>query len=1020
MFINTKLARAVKIACAVSAASTISLAGSALAQESGATEESIEKIQVTGSRLRQTEFATSAPIAVVGQDQFELTATVNTESLLNTLPQVVPGLDRTSNNPGNGTATVDLRGLGTNRTLVLVNGTRAIPATRGGAVDINSIPTALIESVEVLTGGASAVYGSDAVAGVVNFKLKDDFEGVEVQAGYEVTEEGDAEIFNVDFTVGGNFADGKGNVVFNFAYTDREDLFQGDREFSAVAFGDNADRNGLEPTGSSGVPDTAIFAGGFNNFAPDSGGIIFGQDGNVRPFVSGGDTNDFYNYAPVNYIQLPQERHQATALGSYEISENSELYGRIMFTDSRVPSQLAPTPIFQTSTFTLDGNPFLADGAQPIISGNNTDNVGIGIRMMPVFDDVILADPTDSNSPFLCLNCVFDSTAGSADPDDILGYNNTTPIIDTDGDGIADQGRALVRRRLEEVGPRRSEDAFTSYQFQIGIRGDVGDSPWFYDAYYQTGKTSNAAAQLGNVNRGRFDQALLLATDDAGQVILDANGNPSCADTSANGGTVSCSPMNIFGQGNISNNAAEFLRTAVASTAVFQQKLFGASIGGDSSDYFELPGGPIAIGFAYEHRQEDFEFLPSQDLAAGTIAGFNGAPGLAGGFTVSGYSVEAMLPILRGEDYSELLELNLAYRSEDYSTSGSVESYKIAGIYAPFENFRFRAGFNTAVRAPNIGELFSPRGENFPGASDPCAGNGTQTQDDALRQLCAQTGVPANVIFSNAINPASGQVRTISGGNPNLVEETAETLTVGVVVDVTEDFTFSFDYFDIEIDDAVAAFGGGTNNILDTCYDSAKAGSGAGGAFCNSVNRRADGTIDFVESSSQNVASITLKGYDLIASYGLEVYGNDLDISYLGTYTTESDFLPFDGSPDLIECAGNFGQNCGEPVPEYKHRMTFTYGTDNYSAQLLWRYVGEVNDDDPETDFAVDKIDGTNYFDLSGTYYITDNYRITAGIDNLLDEEPPVIGDNDQQANTYPSTYDVFGRTYFVSVRATF
>jgi iron complex outermembrane receptor protein len=334
MFKNNKLARAVKIACAIGAASTLGFAGSALAQEDDGAEKAVEKIQVTGSRLRQAEFASSAPIAVVGQAQFELTGTVNTESLLNTLPQIVPGLDRTSNNPGNGTATVDLRGLGTNRTLVLINGTRAVPTTAGGAVDINSIPTALIKSVEVLTGGASAVYGSDAVAGVVNFILKDDFEGVEVQAGYETTEEGDAEIFNADFTLGGNFADGKGNVVFNFSYTDRKDLFQGDRDFAATALFDDG-AGGLEPGGSSGVPGTAIFNGGFSSFS-DSSGIIFDQNGGVRPFVTGGQVNDFYNYAPVNYIQLPQERHQATALGSYEISENSELYGRVMFTDSRV------------------------------------------------------------------------------------------------------------------------------------------------------------------------------------------------------------------------------------------------------------------------------------------------------------------------------------------------------------------------------------------------------------------------------------------------------------------------------------------------------------------------------------------------------------------------------------------------------------------------------------------------------------------------------------------------------------
>lgn len=965
MFTNNKLAKAVRIACAVGAASTIGFTGSVLAQENGATEAeaAVEKIQVTGSRLRQAEFASAAPIAVVGQEQFELTATVNTESLLNTLPQVVPGLDRTSNNPGNGTATVDLRGLGTNRTLVLINGTRAVPTTAGGAVDINSIPTALIKNVEVLTGGASAIYGSDAVAGVVNFILKDDFEGVEVQAGYETTEEGDAEIFNTDFTIGGNFADGKGNVVFNLSYTDRSELFQGDRDFASTALFDDGN-GGLEPGGSSGVPQTAIFNGGFNDYS-GNGGIIFDGNGGVRPFVSSGQVNDFYNYAPVNYIQLPQERHQATALGSYEISETSELYGRVMFTDSRVPSQLAPTPIFQTSTFTLDGNPFISPEAQQIIS----DGIGLG--------------------------------------------------VDTDGDGVDDEARALVRRRLEEVGPRRSEDAFTSFQFQVGIRGDIGDSPWFYDAYYQTGKVNNSTAQLGNVNRGRFDQALLLATDTDGNVILDANGNPSCSDTSANGSTSGCLPMNIFGEGNISQGAADFLKTAVASTALFEQKIFGASIGGDSSDYFELPGGPIAIGFSYEHRQENFQFLPSQDLAAGTIAGFNGAPGLEGGFTVSGLSVEMRLPILSDVAFADKLDLELAYRSEDYSTAGSVDSYKIAGIWAPTETFRFRAGFNTAVRAPNIGELFAPRGEGFPGASDPCAGNGNAPQTEALAQLCQATGVPANVVFSGAINPASGQVRTISGGNPDLVQEEAETLTVGVVVDVTEEITFSVDYFDISIEDAVGAFGGGTNNILATCYDPTAVGGGIGGPFCDAVNRRPDGSIDFVEGAAQNIAAIELSGVDVIASYKTEMMGGDVGVNYIGTYTDVSDFIPGPGEP-AIECAGNFGTDCGQPTPEYKHRVTFSYGADDFRAQLLWRYVGEVNDDDVDTVYTVDKIDGTNYFDLSGTYYINDNYRVTAGIDNLLNEKPPVIGDNDEQANTYPATYDVFGRTFFVSFRGSF
>jgi iron complex outermembrane receptor protein len=972
MFTNSKLAKAIRLAVVCGAASALAPTA-ALAQEETAdgAEKSVERVSVIGSRIRRADFAANAPVASISAEQFELNATFNTEQLLNQLPQIIPGLDRTSNNPGDGTASIDLRGLGSNRTLVLVNGRRAVPTGRGGVVDINSIPTALIKNVEILTGGASAVYGSDAVAGVVNFELKNDFEGVQISSGYKESFEGDAGLFNVDFTLGGNFDDGKGNVVFNMSFTDRADVFQGDRDFSENALfdirPDGLPPSGLEPGGSTGVPATAIFNGAFSAFSPDSQAIIFGQDGSIRPFIGTGAGNDNYNYAPVNYFQLPQERHQATVLGTYEVSNNLELYGQVMFSESRVPSQLAPTPIFEGTNFTLDGNPFITPGAQQILS-------------------------------------------------DALGND-----VDTDGDGIADEFTGgLLRRRLEEIGPRRSEDAFTNYQFSVGARGNIADSDWFYDVFYQTGKSANANAQLGNINRGRFNQALLLETDDAGQVVLDANGAPSCADTGSNGSTSACVPLNIFGEGNITQAAGDFLTTAVSSTALFEQKIWGASVTGDTSQWFELQGGAVGVAVGYENRNEAFEFLPSQDLAASTIAGFNGAPPIQGGFSVASYFVEVDLPILDGVKFADKLDLQLAYRSEDYSTSGTVDAFKISGSWAPVDNFRIRAGFNTAVRAPNIGELFAPRGEGFPSAADPCAGNGPAAlQTPETRAICLATGVPENAVFGNGINPASGQVRSLAGGNPNLVPEEAETLTLGFVYEVSEDLTVAVDYFDIQIDDAVAPFGGGTSNVLATCYDPSLAGSGVGGQFCNSVNRFADGSIDFVEGADQNVGSINQTGYDIIVGYNIEAFGGDIALDYLGTFTDQQDTLPFEGG-QLIECAGNFGNNCGQPIPEYKHRATINYSADEFTLQLAWRHVGRVNDDDDTRAYFVESIGGFNYFEAAGTYFISDNYRVTAGIENLFDKAPPVLGENDQQGNTWPATYDVFGRTGFVNFTAEF
>jgi outer membrane receptor protein involved in Fe transport len=946
---------AVKLALAVNAGLVgLSAAPGVLAQEEGA-EQALEEIVTTGSRIKRKDYTSNAPVATVGFEQIEMTGTVNTESLLNTLPQMVPGLDRTSNNPGNGTATVNLRGLGSNRTLVLINGTRVVPTSSGGSVDINAIPNALIESIEVLTGGASAVYGSDAVAGVVNFILKDDFEGVNIAGGYEQTFDSDAGIYSADITIGANTSDGRGNVTLNFAYTDREDLFQGDRDFATFAQFDDGAGN-LYNGGSSGVPATAIFAGALGTFSPDSFGIIFNQDGSIRPFDTSPTNNDFYNYAPVNYIQLPQTRYQATALGHFDFSDRVTAYGRTHFTSSKVPQQLAATPIFQSGTpFTLDGSPFLDAAAQQVLS----DAFGSG--------------------------------------------------VDTDGDGIDDTGTAFVRRRMLEVGPRIADSTFMSFQVQGGLRGEITEN-WDFDGYFQVGNVSGSETQFGNVDRQRFLQAMLLD-------LSDPTGG-TCANPSSNGATTACAPINIFGEGNISQAGADFINTRVASAFDYEQTIYGLTFTGDTGG-FELPGGAIGMAIGFEHIEDDFDFRPSQALASGNIAGFNGSPPVSGGFTVSSVYGEVYLPILAGVKGAEILDMELAFRSSDYSSSGTVESYKASASWAPVEAFRIRGGYNRAVRAPSIGELFSPQGENFPGATDPCSAQGAP--DAATTAVCLATGVPANVVGTPAINLAAGQVRAITGGNPDLLPEEADTYTIGFVFqpDFIDGLSLSIDYFDIVIDGFVTEFGGGASNVLQTCYLDPVAG-GVGSPFCNVIQRRSDGTIDFVSLTSANVAEQTLKGFDVLAGYDMDFAGGDLRLDYIATFTEESNFTAFPGA-DVDDCAGKFGVNiCGEPLPEYKHRATASWSNDEWTAMLSWRYIGETDDDDPSALYAVETIDAFNYFDLAGTYRFTDNYSLTVGIDNVADERPPILGDNQQQANTYPATYDVFGRTYFIRAVANF
>lgn len=946
----------------------------AVAQDADDTEARQQTITVTGSRIEKPDFVSNSPINTVGAEQFELTGTVNTESLLNTLPQTVPGLDRTSNNPGNGTATVDLRGLGANRTLVLVNGKRFVPTDSDGVVDINNIPPALVERVEVVTGGASAVYGADAISGVVNFILKDDFEGVEATAGYETTKDRDADIWSTTLTMGGNFDDDRGNAVLSLSYADRAALFQGDRDFASTALFDNSAGTGLEPGGSSGVPGTSIFAPfDFGVPVPADADIgagpttalgIFDPDGTLRPFDLAGDENDFYNYAPVNYIQLPQQRFTATALASYDINPSAEVYGSFFFANNSVPQQLAPTPIFQSVTFSLDNNPFIATPSQSIIS-----------------------------------NAIGDG-------------------VDTDGDGIDDTASFLIRRRNVEVGPRIVDSGFNAFEFQVGLRGEINQNIK-YDTYFQEGRVLTSFAQSGNVSRANYSQALLLADADGdGNVDVGADGLPTGCSNSAGG----CVPLNIFGAGNISDAAANFVSIRVNADADYFQTIFSAALSGDTAGAFELPGGPIGLAAGVEYREEEFDFRPSQDLATGNIAGFNGQAPQQGSFDVYEVFGEAYLPFLKDAAWAHELSMDLAFRAGSYSTIGSTETYRVSGRWAPDEQLAFRASYNTAVRAPNIGELFAPTNENFPGATDPCAGNGGQVGNATVRSICEATGVPAASVFSAAINPASGQVRSRGGGNPNLDAEEAETITAGVIV--TPDFipglTVSVDYFDIDIQGAIAAFGGSANNVLDTCYNDATNG-GVGSTFCNVINRRSDGTINFISLQSQNSAFQTKKGVDLVGEYSFDLgdlVGGDagtVGLNYVGTFTSEDKFQAEGDS--LIDCLGQFGSVCGEPIPEYKHRTSASWHRGNLTSQLTWRYVGSVEDD---PGFVVNNIDGTHYIDLSGSWQVNDNFTLTSGIDNLLDQDPPIIGDNDEQSNTFPATYDVFGRTFFVQAKATF
>lgn len=933
----------------------------------------VEEIVVTGSRIARADLTSASPVAQVGDKELKQSGVVNTENLLNTLPQAVPGITSTVNNGSNGTATVNLRGLGSNRTLVLVDGKRQTPTTQAGSVDLNLIPPALIKRIDVVSGGGSAVYGSDAISGVVNFILKNDFEGLEFSAGYSETDGGEAPIYSADLTMGANFADRKGNVVLNLGYNKREALTQGQRGgMLNTAWGDNAARTGFVPSGSGSmepgrvdpfVSGRFVTLPGVANNAANS--AYFLPTGDVRLYNS---ANDTYNFAPVNYVQTPQERFSVTSLASYEIKPGLTAYAKGNFVSSKVVTQLAPTPVgSRVFRFSLDNNPFLTAASKT------------------------------------ALNTLGSSTAYTI-PASSSWTAGTFTDVDSDGDGIFDTVTGVFNKRLSDVGPRVSSFNFSGFQMQLGLKGDIEAINGGFDIYYQYGNTHGSNSLLGDTSLARIQQGLLLNAAGTG-----------CADPS--GG---CVPVNIFGQGTMSAAAARFISTRINSSQDYEQQYGGFSINGDTENQFSLPAGPIGFAVGFEYRAEDFAFNPSQDLAVGNLTGFNASPPVAGRFDVYEGYAEVLVPLLKDLPLIKSLDLELAGRTSDYTgQSKPAKTYKVAGSWKVFDDLMLRASYNKAIRAPSIGELFAPQSNGFPTATDPCSARGAPTA--AIAQACVNSGVAASVV--GQIN-ANQQTQTLSGGNPNLRPEEGKTFTAGFVYTPSwlSGFSITGDYFDIEISDAIANFGGSAANVMNVCYGPLVNGNPSS-PYCQAIRRLANGSIDFVSLTAQNVATIKTSGFDVGITYrttleqlGLPDWGS-LAFRSLYTNTWESTTTPDEISAP-IKCADKFGTRCGNPTPRHKLRSTMNWTMNQFGVNVVWNHLDDVLDDNPASKFTVERIGAKNYWDLSADWNVNDNLAFTGGVRNLTQEAYPILGGNASPSNSgYPATYDVLGRTFFLNAR---
>ncbi|MED5550301.1 MAG: TonB-dependent receptor [Pseudomonadota bacterium] len=921
-------------------ASTL-IGGLAVAAPAMAQDADDDVVVITGSRIQRTDTVAPSPITSVDEELFELNNVVNTEDLLNTLPQLIPAFDATSNNPGNGTATVSLRGLGTTRTLVLVDGQRFVGSGAAQVVDLNNIPAAMVERVDVVTGGASAVYGSDAVAGVVNFILRDDFEGVEVSTSHEFSlEEGDAAITDVSVTVGGNFDNGRGNAVLSFGYTNREAVFQGSREFSKQAWWSNGPGSTTYyPGGSSNIPTTRIRPAAGSAFDVTS-------DANGNPVAWSP-----YNYAPTNYLQLPQERHMISGFATYEINDHVEMYARGIYSNNVVDSQLAPTPTGTLGmTINLD-NPFLSTQMR----------------------DLIAADPNSNN-----------------------------------GDGTAD---IRINRRMQEIGTRNNLRDTNTFQGVFGFRGDLNDN-WSYDVFYNYSRSSVAQILGGNISVSAFQEALL------------CDGGPTAL---ASGCTAPA--LDIFnGENTVSAAAGDYISRTGAQIDVVEATQAVASISGELEN-MASPMADIApaLVLGVEYRENSASIRPDSVLGP-DVRGFNQSLPIEGSFDVYEFFTEVDVPLITNKPGIESLNFTGAFRMSDYSTIGNAQTYAAGLGWEPVEDLRFRAQYNRAVRAPNVSDLFSPATNGFPGAQDPCSGGLGSYDGGVIDANCVATGVPAAAVGTPF--QSNAQIEALFGGNPNVSEEVADTFTIGAVwqPNFINGLTVQVDYYDIEIEDAIAT--PSLQNLLDECYrqDIQASCDFFAGARNPTTGEMANPFMP--ELFSSNLAVFSAEGVDVRVDYmwdaeqmGLSPDLGSFGLNYYSTFTMDNGYQT-SAVAGYVACEGQFGGQCGEPTPEYKHVMQGSWYWGNLTTSLRWRHVGSVDIEPSYAGYVSERessIDGYNYFDVTFGYDVTETARVSVGIQNVTDEQPPELtSTSSEQANTWPATYDPFGRRLFLGANLRF
>jgi outer membrane receptor protein involved in Fe transport len=974
---NKFLSSSVRAALGITASIAVAMPSVVLAQDE---EAGLEEVLVTGSRIKQADLDNANPVTVVSREDIQLTGMTDIGDLIQRLPSMSGSpIGTTTNNGGNGSVTIDLRGIGAGRTLNLVNGMRSVD---GG--DYQAIPSNIIERIEILKDGAAAVYGADAVAGVVNIITRTDFEGVEVELLQ-------ADGFDMDdgMQQGFSFLAGKawddGHIVFGAEYVDQKPAYQSDApwgffqdsyyiypagcESQITAPFDGTPSGGCYPSGSSRIPESRLAFGSYgptsSRFGANRVGTALGTYMNQGNGLESYDGRT-YNYAPVNYIQTPYERTNLYLAGHFDINETTKFSAEVRGNFRESAQELAPQPYNSPTDPAYQGiyNPELITGSD--LDGNG--EIGTFTRFDPNTGAFLTGanDTSAANLKYSGIhpdNYYLQQALIAAGRQDLLGL----PVID-------------ARRRMVETTRRFTQDV-NQVQANFQLDGSFGEIDW--SAYYNMGRRQSDDNDYGQFYGPFLANAMGPSAD------LNGDGTPECyADVTDSDSLIAgCVPFNFFGgPGSVTQEMLNYVGVNLIDTFESELDQGGFSFTGS---WMDLAGGPLGWAAGYDYRKESLTYSPDSGKQAGEVTG-NKGKGTSGSYKVDSLYFELLAPVM------DNMELSLGYRYDDFSTYGSGDVWKLGFRWEVTDDIAVRATWGEVFKAPDIYDLYQGEVDSFPTAVDPCS----DRNPDPAPAACAQEVVQLD-----------SQLLAKVGGNQNLDAEQGDTLTAGIVWQPTFgdlEMAFTLDYWSVELEDGITSLG--VQFILNDCYVRGNAGS------CGLINRRSDYTIEFVQDAPINASRIEIAGIDagIDATYSMGDMGT-LSGSVLWTHNTKHDRQSFEGDSvsDLI------GRYAGATFAEDKANITASWNRGNMSVAYLGEYIGELESGVTFINYD-QKVDSQMYHDLVFGYMFEDtSTSVTFGVTNFTDEEPPYI-DAGFNASTDPSTYRLFGRSYYLRILQSF